>query len=65
LATRTKVDVDDLADVMLKLEAGETLKDKEASLINEVVNKLREDKPSEKDLLNIKRQQLDLLYKMV
>jgi hypothetical protein len=50
---------------MLKLEAGETLKDKEASLINEVVNKLREDKPSEKDLLNIKRQQLDLLYKMV
>jgi HK97 family phage prohead protease len=65
LATRTKVDVDDLADVMLKLVAGETLKDKEASLINEVVNKLREDKPSEKDLLNIKRQQLDLLYKMV
>ena len=65
LATRTKVDVDELADVMLKLEAGESLKDKEASLINEVVNKLREDKPSEKDLLNIKRQQLDLLYKMV
>jgi HK97 family phage prohead protease len=65
LATRTKVDVDELADVMLKLEAGETLKDKEASLISEVVNKLREDKPSEKDLLNIKRQQLDLLYKMV
>jgi HK97 family phage prohead protease len=65
LATRTQVDVDELADVMLKLESGETLKDAEASLITEVVDKLREDKPSEKDLLNIKRQQLDLLYKMV
>lgn len=65
LATRTNVDVDQLADALLKLEAGETLPNNQADLISEVVTKLRENQPSENDLLGLKRQQLDLLFKAI
>jgi HK97 family phage prohead protease len=63
LAQRTAVDVDALSDAILKLEAGETLDDSHADLISEVVQKLRADKPSEVDMLEIKRKQLDLMLK--
>jgi uncharacterized protein len=63
LAQRTAVDVDALSDAILKLEAGETLDATHADLISEVVQKLRADKPSELDMLEIKRKQLDLMLK--
>jgi HK97 family phage prohead protease len=63
LAERTAVDVDTLSDAILKLEAGETLDDAHADLITEVVSKLRADQPTQTDLLEIKRKQLDLLLK--
>ena len=63
LAQRTAVDVDALSDAILKLEAGETLDANHADLISEVVQKLRADKPSEADMLEIKRKQLDLMLK--
>ena len=63
LATRTAVDVEALSDAILKLEAGETLEAEHADLISEVVSKLRADKPTANDLLEIKRKQLDLMMK--
>lgn len=63
LAQRTAVDVDALSDAILKLEAGETLDANHADLISEVVQKLRADQPSEADMLEIKRKQLDLMLK--
>lgn len=63
LAQRTAVDVDALSDAILKLEAGETLDATHADLISEVVQKLRADQPSEVDMLEIKRKQLDLMLK--
>lgn len=64
LATRTNTDPDQLLDAITKLENGETLKTEQADLISEVVAKLKEEKPiTETDLLDIKRKQLDLLYK--
>ncbi len=63
LAQRTAVDVDALSDAILKLELGETLDAQHADLISEVVQKLRADKPSEADMLEIKRKQLDLMLK--
>jgi uncharacterized protein len=63
LAQRTAVDVDALSDAILKLEAGETLDDSHADLISEVVQKLRAEKPSDVDMLEIKRKQLDLMLK--
>ena len=63
LATRTAVDVDALSDAILKLEAGETLEAEHADLISEVVSKLRADQPTQTDLLEIKRKQLDLMLK--
>jgi HK97 family phage prohead protease len=63
LAERTAVDVDTLSDAILKLEAGETLDDAHADLITEVVSKLRADQPTQTDLLEIKRKQLDLMLK--
>jgi uncharacterized protein len=63
LAQRTAVDVDALSDAILKLESGETLDANHADLISEVVQKLRADKPSEADMLEIKRKQLDLMLK--
>jgi HK97 family phage prohead protease len=63
LATRTAVDVDALSDAITRLEAGETLEANHADLISEVVSKLRADVPSQTDLLEIKRKQLDLMLK--
>jgi HK97 family phage prohead protease len=65
LATRTNVDVDALADALTKLESGEKLPDSQADLLQEVVTKLRENTPSPDELLEIKRKQIDLLYKAV
>jgi len=65
LATRTNVDVDALADAMVKLEAGEKLADSDADLLQEVVSKLRDNTPSSDELLELKRKQLDLLFKAV
>jgi HK97 family phage prohead protease len=65
LATRTNVDVDALADALTKLESGEKLPDSQADLLQEVVTKLRENTPSADELLEIKRKQIDLLYKAV
>jgi HK97 family phage prohead protease len=65
LATRTNVDVDALADALTKLESGEKLPDSQADLLQEVVTKLRENTPSSDELLEIKRKQLDLLFKVV
>ena len=65
LATRTNVDVDALADALNKLESGEKLPDIQADLLQEVVTKLRENTPSPDELLEIKRKQIDLLYKAV
>jgi HK97 family phage prohead protease len=68
LAERTAVDVDKVADVLLKLESGETLPDDEADFLIEIVNKLKENKEEvNEDLhnLNLKRKELDLLLKAV
>ena len=68
LATRTNVDADALADVMLKLEAGETLPADQADLLVEVVGKLRdksEDIQNDLSNLELKKKQLDLLFKAV
>jgi HK97 family phage prohead protease len=68
LATRTNVDADKLSDVMLKLEAGETLPNDEADLLLEVVNKLKENQEPVLDALtnlNLKKKQIDLLFKAV
>lgn len=63
LAQRTAVDVHALSDAILKLEAGETLEAEHADLISEVVSKLRAQEPTNFDLLEIKRKQLDLMLK--
>jgi HK97 family phage prohead protease len=65
LATRTNVNVDALADAMVKLEAGEKLAGSDADLLQEVVSKLRDNTPSPDELLEIKRKQLDLLFKAI
>ena len=68
LATRTAVDADKLADVMLKLEAGETLPSDDADLLVDVVNKLKEKSETVLDAvsnLDLKKKQLDLLFKAV
>lgn len=65
VASRTNTDPDKLADALLKLESGETLNAENAELITEVVTKLRDDKPllGSFNNLDIKRKQLDLVYK--
>jgi uncharacterized protein len=65
LATRTNVNVDALADAMVKLEAGEKLANSDADLLQEVVTKLRDNTPSPNELLEVKRKQLDLLFKAI
>jgi HK97 family phage prohead protease len=68
LSERTSVDTDQLADLILKLEAGETLVDEDATMLTEVVEKLRENKIDvQQDLknLDIKRKELDLLMKVI
>ena len=63
LAERTAVDVDALSDAITKLEAGEMLEPSHADLISEVVSKLRAQEPTNFELLEIKRKQLDLMLK--
>jgi len=65
LATRTGMDADVLADALTKLEAGETLSMNHADVIGEAVAKLKESNPSSQDLLDIKRKQLDMLFKAI
>jgi hypothetical protein len=66
LASRTNVDADALADAMFKLEAGENLEAAQADLISEVVQKLKLQPDADPTtLLNLKKQQIDLLYKVV
>jgi HK97 family phage prohead protease len=68
LATRTNVDADKLSDVMLKLEAGETLPADEADLLLDVVNKLKEQTEPAVDVLaglDFKKKQIDLLFKAI
>jgi len=65
LASRTNVDPDALADALNKLESGDKLPDIQADLLQEVVTKLRENVPSSDDLIELKRKQLDLLFKAV
>jgi HK97 family phage prohead protease len=68
LAKRSQVDEDKIADVLLKLESGETLPASEADLLVEIVDKLREEKDElQVDLsnLDLKRKELDLLFKAV
>ena len=67
LASRTNTDPDQLADALIKLESGETLSADSADLITEVVTKLRADAPilGSFSNLDIKRKQLDLIYKVV
>lgn len=65
LASRTNTDPDQLADALIKLESGDTLSADSADLITEVVTKLRADAPilGSFSNLDIKRKQLDLIYK--
>ena len=68
LSKRTLVDADKIADVLLKLESGETLPNSEANLLVEIVDKLRDQKEQvEEDVTNLdlKRKELDLLFKAV
>jgi HK97 family phage prohead protease len=69
-AKRAKVDADQLADAVFKLEEGADLTDEQAELIKTVVNSLtptqvKETEPTEEEfnLLELKRKQLDLLLK--
>jgi HK97 family phage prohead protease len=50
LATRTNVDPDKLSDAITALENGDVLNEDSANLIVEVVNKLKEHKPTTEDL---------------
>jgi phage head maturation protease len=68
LSRRTSVDEDQLADVMLKLEAGENLAEYEADLLVEIAEKLR-DKSAEKvettHNIEVLKKKLDLIFKAV
>jgi HK97 family phage prohead protease len=71
-STSPTIDADELANALLKLESGEDLDEKSASLITDVVGKLRQQpEPTvETDdnglaLLDLKKKQLDLLLKRI
>lgn len=65
------INVDELADALLRLESGEELDDKSAELITDVVNKLKAQPEVEEvienglDLLDLKQKQFDLLMKRI
>ena len=64
LSERTRINPDDLADAILRLESGEDLEEQHALLLTEVVQKLRKDnQPNQDQLLEIKRKQLELMMK--
>jgi HK97 family phage prohead protease len=66
------IDADELANALLKLESGEDLDEKSATLITDVVGKLRQQPEAEVGaednglaLLDLKKKQLDLLLKRI
>lgn len=66
------IDADELANALLKLESGEDLDEKSATLITDVVGKLRQQPEAEVEvednglaLLDLKKKQLDLLLKRI
>ena len=65
------INADDLAEALLKLESGEELDEASASLITEVVTKLKSSPEVEEvidnglDLLDLKKKQFDLLLKRI
>jgi HK97 family phage prohead protease len=65
------INPDQLADALLKLESGEELDEENATLITEVVNKLKVNPAVEEvidnglDLLDLKKKQFDLLLKRI
>jgi HK97 family phage prohead protease len=70
-STKPSIDADELAGALLKLESGEELDEASASLITDVVNKLKADPAVEEvidnglDLLDLKKKQFDLLLKRI
>ena len=65
------IDPDKLADALLKLESGEDLDEAQATLITDVVGKLKAQPETEEvadnglDLLDLKKKQFDLLLKRI
>jgi uncharacterized protein len=65
------IDPDKLADALLRLESGEDLSDDQATLITDVVSKLKAQPEAEEvadnglDLLDLKKKQFDLLLKRI
>jgi uncharacterized protein len=65
------IDPDQLADALLRLESGDELDDTQASLITDVVSKLKSQPETEQiednglDLLDLKKKQFDLLLKRI
>jgi hypothetical protein len=70
-STDQAIDPDRLADALLRLESGEELDEPSATLITEVVNKLKANPGVEEvidnslDLLDLKKKQFDLLMKRI
>jgi HK97 family phage prohead protease len=70
-STKPSIDADELAGALLKLESGEELDEASATLITDVVNKLKADPAVEEvidnglDLLDLKKKQFDLLLKRI
>ena len=69
-SAQSTIDPDKLADALLRLESGDELDDSQASLITDVVSKLKAQPDSEEvvidnglELLDIKKKQFDLLLK--
>jgi uncharacterized protein len=70
-STQPTIDPDQLADALLRLESGDELDDTQASLITDVVSKLKSQPETEQiednglDLLDLKKKQFDLLLKRI
>jgi uncharacterized protein len=70
-STQPTIDPDQLADALLRLESGDELNDTQASLITDVVSKLKSQPETEQiednglDLLDLKKKQFDLLLKRI
>jgi uncharacterized protein len=70
-STQPTIDPDKLADALLRLESGDELDDTQASLITDVVSKLKSQPETEDiednglDLLDLKKKQFDLLLKRI
>ena len=68
---QSTIDPDKLADALLRLESGDELDDTQASLITDVVSKLKAQPETEDiednglDLLDLKKKQFDLLLKRI